>query len=168
MAFFSFGENSVFVHYYPKYGWQDFDHSIERHFAIPPHWNDAATTQYEIPLQMVGTGLTEPSCPHEWCSLKYAKQWSGPGKEGILMNPDGSEVPFHPTTLVCEDKDERCPDWASWTTDECNRNAGYMLNNCRKSCKHCTTGTRVQDDVDVSTGTGTFWSRTVTLDSTEF
>lgn len=133
--------SSVFVHYYPKFGWNDVDHALERHYAVPPHWNDAPTTQYEIPLRLVGTGMTEPSCPHDWCSLKYSQQWSGPGKEGILMNPDGSEVPFEP---VCEDKHERCPEWASWTSDECKTNARYMLKYCRKSCNRCTTGLGVE------------------------
>ena len=143
---FSFwGTISVFVHYYPKYGWEEIDHSSERHFAIPPQWNETPTTQYEIPVQMVGTGWTEPSCPHEWCSLKYAKQWSGPGKEGILMNPDGSEVPFDPKGLDCEDRDERCSEWASWTSDECKKNPGYMLKYCRKSCNHCTIGRGVEN-----------------------
>lgn len=130
--------NSVFVHYYPKYGWDDIDHSLERHYAVPPHWTEAPTTQYEIPLQMVGTGLTEPSCPHEWCSLKHAKQWGGPAEEGFLMNPDGTIVPFIPKGQVCEDKNEQCPEWASWSTDECNTNPRYMMKYCRKSCQFCT------------------------------
>mmetsp|Transcript_69066 Transcript_69066/g.200407 ORF Transcript_69066/g.200407 Transcript_69066/m.200407 type:complete len:349 (+) Transcript_69066:92-1138(+) len=87
---------SVFVHYYPKHGWNEIDHQEEKVFAIPPHWEEVPTTQFEIPLRMIGTGLTEPSCPDAWCQLKYSKKWGGPGKAGYLMTPAGEELPFEP------------------------------------------------------------------------
>lgn len=137
--------SSVFVHYYPKYGWHEVDHTLEKHYAVPPHWIESPTTKYEIPLQMVGTGMTEPSCPDDWCQLKHSKKWSGPSKEGILMTPGGEELPFHPKPLVCEDKEEKCAEWVSWPTNECKKNPRFMLENCKKSCGHCTVGMGVTE-----------------------
>lgn len=36
----------------------------------------------------------------------------------------------------CVDQNEKCPGWAG--RGECNNNPGYMLRNCRKSCKRCS------------------------------
>ena len=138
--------SSVFVHYYPKYGWDDVDHTLEKHYAVPPEWNKDPTTQYEIPLKMVGTGMVEPTCPNEWCQTKYSKKWSGPGKEGILVTPGGEEVPFHPKPVLCEDKKDECSEWASWETNECQRNSRFMSVNCKKSCGRCTPGMGVTEE----------------------
>jgi hypothetical protein len=138
--------SSVFGHYYPKYGWTEVDHTLEKHYSIPPQWREDPTTQYEIPLQMIGTGMMEPSCPKEWCQTKYSKKWSGPGKEGILMTPGGEEVPFEPKPVLCEDKNPMCPEWVSWTSNECKRNSKFMLHDCKKSCGHCTIGMGVTEE----------------------
>lgn len=138
--------SSVFVHYYPKYGWTNVDHMLEKHYAIPPQWSEDPTTQYEIPLKMLGTGMMEPTCPNEWCQTKYSIKWSGPGKKGILMTPDGENDPFEPKAIPCVDKNEKCPEWASWETKECERNPKYMLDVCKKSCGHCTTGMGVTEE----------------------
>merc|ERR1719300_763056 len=37
----------------------------------------------------------------------------------------------------CLDKHSSCSYWAG--IDECNRNPGYMLTNCRRSCNQCST-----------------------------
>lgn len=138
---------SVFVHYSPLYGWSDVDHDMDRHFAVPPEWIEKPTTNFEIPLKMLGTGMQEPSCPHEWCSLKNSKKWSGPGKEGILMTPGGEELPFHPKPIPCIDKHELCSEWISWDSNECESNPGYMLSNCKKSCGYCTPDQGLSDEL---------------------
>ena len=37
--------------------------------------------------------------------------------------------------LKCIDDRKECPEWAS--DGECTNNPGFMLNNCKKSCKTC-------------------------------
>jgi hypothetical protein len=131
---------SVFVHYAPRYGWDEVDHYKGQVYAIPPAWTETPTTNFEIPLKMIGPGLQEPSCTHQWCSLKYSKKWSGPRKEGILMTPGGEELPFDPKPFPCVDKDKRCPVRATRESNECKRNPVFMSVKCRKCCGLCATG----------------------------
>lgn len=131
--------SSVFVHYYPKYGWAEIDHGRERFYAVPPHWNLQPPQQkYEIPLQMVGTSMKEPTCPNEWCATQHTIKWSGPAEEGFYTTPTFEKIPFHPAPIECRDNHPRCSEWAEWTTNECTRNSGYMLVQCKKSCGACT------------------------------
>lgn len=132
--------SSVFVHYYPKYGWEEQDHALERHYTVPPNWAMDYHNLYEIPLKMTGTGLSEPTCPHEWCNTEQTIRWSGPGKEGYWIAPNGDEVPFDPKPLLCQDLNDKCETWANWESDECKNNAEYMTPNCPKSCGLCTAG----------------------------
>jgi hypothetical protein len=131
--------SSVFVHYYPKYGWMDMNHDLEKHYAVPPTWNHPPKHHFEIPLQMVGTGMKEPSCPNDWCQSQHAVKWKGgPGEHGKWTAPTGEKFDFVPQRIECNDLDEKCGWWASWDTDECQRNPGFMLTTCKKSCKACT------------------------------
>jgi hypothetical protein len=130
--------SSVFVHYYPKYGWKETKHDLEKHYAVPPVWNIPPTHHFEVPLEMVGTGMKEPSCPNDWCQTQHTIKWSGPGEDGYLTDPTGDKYPFDPKPLVCEDSHKDCSSWASWDSDECSRNPGYMLTHCKKSCGDCT------------------------------
>jgi hypothetical protein len=73
------------------------DHAIENHFAVPPVWNDPPQGEKkERPLEMVGTSMHEPGCPHEWCRTQDSIKWSGPGQEGFVIAPNGERYPFHP------------------------------------------------------------------------
>jgi len=88
---------SVFVHYYPSNGWYETNHALETHYAVPPSWIDDPPKEKRHPrLQMVGTSMTEPECPNEWCGTKDTVKWSGPGEEGFWVGPDGEKYPFHP------------------------------------------------------------------------
>jgi len=131
--------SSVFVHYYPKYGWEEIDHNLEKHYAIPPHWSDTPTHHFETPLQMVGTGLREPTCPNNWCQTDHTVKWSGPGEVGYWIAPSMEKIPFDPKPIECKDSHKSCGFWAS--ANECKKNPGYMLVNCKKSCKACTADT---------------------------
>jgi hypothetical protein len=91
--------SSVFVHYYPKYGWANRQMELEAHYAVPEIWNEQQTSLLDptIPkLQMVETSLTEPECVHQWCDIPKAIQWGGPGEVGYLLNPNQEKIPFHP------------------------------------------------------------------------
>jgi hypothetical protein len=66
-----------------------------------------------------------------------SKKWSGPGKEGWVIDPDGTKRVLDPELIQCEDNNELCGEWAS--TGECDKNPKYMLNVCEKSCKVCET-----------------------------
>lgn len=130
--------SSVFVHYYPKFGWAEIDHDLEKHYRVPPSWKEEPQSAFEIPVQMAGTSMTEPSCPNNWCQTVYSKKWSGPGEEGFWIDANGDKHPFKPKKIICEDSDPMCPEWASWDTDECRNNAGFMLVHCKLSCGACT------------------------------
>jgi len=90
---------SVFVHYYPVH-WQETDHTQEQHYAIPPEWiqppPSSSSKSTQPKLQMVGSSLYEPECPHGCCPCQDAVQWSGPGEEGVWIAPNRERIPFHP------------------------------------------------------------------------
>lgn len=131
--------SSIFVHYYPKYGWQEIDHNLDRHFAVPPTWKEPSGHQFEVPLQMVGTAITEPSCPNSWCQTQYSiRREKRPVEHGKLIVPTGEELDFIPSKSTgCKDLNEKCSWWASWDTNECERNAGFMLKYCKQACRAC-------------------------------
>ena len=91
---------SVFVHYYPRDGWQEIDHDLEGHYAIPPEWADEpeGEPRYE---RMVCEGMSfrEPDCPHDWCATQTSIKWSGPAEDGYLTHPNMVKVPFDPLGL---------------------------------------------------------------------
>lgn len=140
--------SSVFVHYYPTFGYKESFDNNAKVDAIPPHWEAQPTTKNEIPLQMHGTTMEEPTCPNYWCNTETSKKWSGPGEEGYVINPDGTKRVLDPSKRKdCKDKHPRCREWASWDTDECNRNAGYMKPNCPFSCGVCTLDSMTGDEL---------------------
>eukprot|EP00539_Tryblionella_compressa_P010447 CAMPEP_0178795572 /NCGR_PEP_ID=MMETSP0745-20121128/10191_1 /TAXON_ID=913974 /ORGANISM="Nitzschia punctata, Strain CCMP561" /LENGTH=403 /DNA_ID=CAMNT_0020453961 /DNA_START=5 /DNA_END=1216 /DNA_ORIENTATION=+ len=129
--------SSVFVHYSPKYGYSENFSKDTKVWAIPPGWGDETETRYEIPIQMHGTTFEEPWCPNNWCGTIKSKKWSGPGQEGWVINPNGEKRVLHPEKAKCVDKNEKCPEWASWDSNECEKNKQFMLKNCEKSCGVC-------------------------------
>ena len=92
--------SSLFVHYYPRHGWQDIDHDMEAHFAVPPVWreepNASDDTDAGDVMEMVGSGMRHPQCPNAWCPTKQSIKWSGPGEEGVWIAPNFERHPFHP------------------------------------------------------------------------
>ena len=95
MQFNGTAYSSIFIHYYPSQGWQETDHFMEAHFAIPPSWTENVQEKTATPLVMLGTSFKEPSCAHAWCRSENMVEWHGPAKEGLIMAPD-TEIPFHP------------------------------------------------------------------------
>ena len=93
--------SSLFVHYYPKDGWQEKNHEMETHYAVPPEWtlDPPGINQYPV-LTMAGTSVKEPSCPNEWCATENAVQWSGPGEEGYWIAPNFEKIPFEPEEVI--------------------------------------------------------------------
>lgn len=81
--------SSIFVHYYPKYGWANVDHHLEGHYAIPLGWSDpvAPEDKKHETLTMEGTSYREKGCPDDWCATKNTIKWSGPGEEGVWIDP---------------------------------------------------------------------------------
>mmetsp|Transcript_23033 Transcript_23033/g.54378 ORF Transcript_23033/g.54378 Transcript_23033/m.54378 type:complete len:363 (+) Transcript_23033:52-1140(+) len=102
--------SSVFVHYYPKYKWAETDHMLKRHYAVPPTWVKHPEHHFEVPLRMVGTGMTEPYCPNNWCQSQYTiKREKRPVEHGKLITPTGEVLDFDPTKRVeCRDMRENC------------------------------------------------------------
>ena len=90
--------SSIFVHYYPKHGWQETNHLREAHFAVPSVWRDEpspADNAGDV-LEMVGAGMRHPECPNAWCPTQHSVKWSGPGEEGVWIAPNFERHPFHP------------------------------------------------------------------------
>lgn len=119
--------SSVFVHYYPKYGWADTNHDIEKHYAVPPVWSTKPKNHFEVPLQVLGTGMKEPTCPNEWCQTEQSIYWDGSvrGEHGKWIAPTGEKYDFVPKRVECKDLEAECGWWVSWPTDECKRNPGF-------------------------------------------
>ena len=53
--------SSVFVHYFPTHGYRKKFDPMAKVNRIPPQWDEKPTTKYEIPLQMHGTTMEEPT-----------------------------------------------------------------------------------------------------------
>lgn len=140
--------SSVFVHYHPKYNWK---HELrtrrsEKFYLPPPSWSNQPTTHYEIPLRMHQTYMYEPTCPNGWCDTTWSNKWSGPGKDGHIMLPNGDVNRFEPRQVdYCVDKRKECEYWASWDSNECVKNKDWMEANCRKTCNAC--GTPIRSDM---------------------
>lgn len=84
------------MHYYPA-DWQDVDHELEVHYAVPPHWSqDPVGERKYQELEMVETSMKHPGCPDDWCGVVDSVKWSGPGEEGFYIKPSQEKVPFHP------------------------------------------------------------------------
>lgn len=90
---------SIFVHYYPKDGWQAVNHAMESHYAIPPNWNDPVAPQDKkyTPLTMAGTSFREEDCPDDWCSTQHTIKWGGAGvaEEGVWLDPRFKKHPLN-------------------------------------------------------------------------
>lgn len=130
--------SSVFVHYYPKYDYEENFNERERVYAIPNHWRQVPKTHHETEIAMHGTTFEEPSCPNGWCATQHTKKWSGPGVDGYWTAPTGDKFPFHPKELECMDYTPKCKQWVSWDTNECETNEAYMRTHCKKSCGICS------------------------------
>mmetsp|Transcript_16681 Transcript_16681/g.27668 ORF Transcript_16681/g.27668 Transcript_16681/m.27668 type:complete len:342 (+) Transcript_16681:133-1158(+) len=87
--------SSLFVHYRPV-GWEMDKAELETHYAIPSHWHTAKPLDPSVDeLVMVGTSMTEPNCPYEWCGTNDTVKWRGPAIEGKVIStgfqyPDAS------------------------------------------------------------------------------
>ena len=85
--------SSVFLFYYPE-KWQDVNHELEVHYAIPPHWSrDPVGQRQYIALAMVETSMKNPGCDY-WCGVVDPVKWSGPGEEGIYITSTFEKVSF--------------------------------------------------------------------------
>ena len=88
---------SLFVHYYPKYGWAEQDHQLEAHYRVPPHWSASPPAEkHHTKLVMVETSMKEPECKDDWCRTVDAIKWSGPGEKGYWITPTFEKIPFNP------------------------------------------------------------------------
>ena len=97
--------SSIFIHYYPKYGWQEDDHQARAHYIVPPGWSQEFTGEKkETPLVMLGTSFKEPGCPNAWCATQNTIKWSGPGEDGFIIDPQGNKHPFTPKRYSEDDE----------------------------------------------------------------
>jgi hypothetical protein len=101
--------SSVFIHYYPVH-WDETNHVLEAHYAVPPIWKDDPpkkvwwnrrnNKQQQLPmLALAGTTMREPECPNNWCHTMNTIQWSGPGETGYWIAPDMKRHPLIVSSL---------------------------------------------------------------------
>jgi hypothetical protein len=83
--------SSLFVHYYPKIGWNPEERGEEPHIAVPPHWQEQRNGKAKLnKLKMVGVSFTEPNCPDMWCNTLESVKWSGPAEDGKIISTGSS------------------------------------------------------------------------------
>ena len=46
------------------------------------------------PLTMEGTSYREKECPDDWCLTQNTIKWSGPGEEGVWIDPKFQKHPL--------------------------------------------------------------------------
>ena len=120
----------------------------DRHYVVPPSWSQQPQHHFEVPLQMVGTGMKEPSCPNDWCQSDHTIKREGhPVEHGKWIAPTGEKFDFEPKRIECKDEDDMCEWWASWETNECEQNPGFMLKTCKRACNACTMGSGDVDEL---------------------
>jgi hypothetical protein len=78
------------------------------------------------------------SCPTTKGDKWSATKWIHVGKFG------GSATAAKAKWGDCVDSHESCSEWAYF--DECKKNPGYMMTNCRLSCKVCTPGEKKPEE----------------------
>jgi hypothetical protein len=87
--------SSLFMHFYPKEGWQTSDRVLDIHYRIPSHdiWQKAAGIEENSDineLTLVNLCMKEPECESEWCRLNDTVKWYGPGPGyGKVLSADG-------------------------------------------------------------------------------
>jgi hypothetical protein len=81
---------SLFVHFRPEGEWNDHNHDLDGHYAVPPSWQEVPDSLDPYPaLEMVGTSMLEPECPDYWCHLQDAARFEGPGVYGEVLTGGG-------------------------------------------------------------------------------
>jgi len=104
--------------------------------CAPPSPTPAPTPRPEGPL-----------CCHGGCGGNCQGGWCGESRgncEGacngefcpVGPQPTPGPPPPPPPPTTCSDRNQYCPDWAA--SGECERNPGWMQENCRLSCGVCS------------------------------
>lgn len=107
-------------------GWSD---CARRGLAVKPT-KGAAVLFYSLKPD----GTTDPKSLHGSCPVIKGEKWSAP-KWIHTGQVDFSSAHQKAKWGDCMDADDRCGEWAA--IGECESNPGYMLPNCRKSCRRC-------------------------------
>lgn len=89
-------------------------------------------------------GRSTASSPHGLCGILIQSQYATGGwVAGDNPVPMPTPAPTKPSpnpnptpSPTCRDDNQSCADWAKH--GECNRNPGYMLIHCQKSCNNCS------------------------------
>ena len=70
---------SIFLHYAPV-DWDESDQVLETHYRIHDKWDKSIVRDPKVErLECIDTGIKEPECEHQWCSLKSTIKFKGPG-----------------------------------------------------------------------------------------
>ena len=88
--------SSVFVHYYPDDPeWVKTDHDLESHYAVPITWSATPDREPTLPeVEVRGTSIREPGCPHSWCNLEHAVKWHGPAEFEYVLTAGPTRFPL--------------------------------------------------------------------------
>jgi prolyl 4-hydroxylase len=108
--------------------WENVSKCTRGNLAVRPRKGDAV-----LFWSLKPDGSEDPGSTHGSCDVIEGVKYSAP----IWLR----QRPFHPQSLppdgprACRDEAEACEDWAA--QGECEKNAGFMSDKCRKACKLC-------------------------------
>jgi len=108
--------------------WDNVSRCTKGNLAVRPNKGDAV-----LFWSLKPDGSEDPGSTHGSCDVTTGVKFSAP----IWIR----QRPFHPQSLppdgpqVCRDEAEACADWAK--QGECQKNAGFMNEKCRKACSVC-------------------------------
>ncbi|GAX75294.1 hypothetical protein CEUSTIGMA_g2739.t1 [Chlamydomonas eustigma] len=107
------------------------------HVAFKPKMGDAMLF-YSINAD----GTHDPHSMHTGCPVIKGVKWTAtvwvhsmPYRPTTFMAPTAAELKAQPHPGVCKDLNVECSSWA--LSGECEKNAGFMQENCGLSCKSC-------------------------------
>jgi hypothetical protein len=91
---------------------------------------------HRLPTSWLADGATAATSS----SSSTSPRGSRTSKRGECIETESDTYQCFSNTavVICEDVEPRCPEWQQ--QGECQKNPGYMLQNCRKSCQSCIDG----------------------------
>ncbi|EFJ44873.1 hypothetical protein VOLCADRAFT_82641 [Volvox carteri f. nagariensis] len=122
------GGETVLPHADQKVSGEGWSECAKRGLAVKPVKGDALMFYSLKP-----DGSNDPASLHGSCPTLKGDKWSA--TKWIHVGPIGGKKAVSLGTPECHDSMEQCTEWAFF--GECEKNPGYMRENCARSCKTC-------------------------------
>lgn len=130
------GGETVFPNGDRKVSGPEWSQCAQKGLAVKPFKGDAVMFYSLKPDGSLDSTSLHGSCPTEAGEKWSATKWIHVGAFGLSSTHQKAKWGD------CVDIEESCKEWAYF--GECEKNPGYMLENCRKSCKHCQPSAATQ------------------------